>query len=287
MPDSQASAPEAEETAFSFDGTGFRASLSLRATTHSTPSPRAPAPPAPAAAPHTAAAPAPHAPPPTTRPAPAAIAPPAPRPAAAPAPRPAPRVEPPVDVPPARTGAAVVLVSAAQLRAIMTHLTSAKAERYITPLNQAMGEFQINVRLRKAAFLAQVAHESGELAWFHEFASGMAYDLSRNPRKARELGNVRPGDGPRYKGRGPIQLTGRSNYRACGRALGLDLEGNPEIAVEPRIAFRTAGWFWSTRHLNVLADQQNFRQITRRINGGYTHHAERVKFYERALRVFT
>ena len=78
MPDSQASAPEAEETAFSFDGTGFRASLSLRATTHSTPSPRTPAPQAPAAASHTAAAPAPPAPAPAARP--AAIAAPAPRP---------------------------------------------------------------------------------------------------------------------------------------------------------------------------------------------------------------
>ena len=169
----------------------------------------------------------------------------------------------------------------------MTHLPSAKAERYLLPLNQAMAEFHINVRLRKAAFLAQVAHESGELAWFHEFASGMEYDLSRNPRKARELGNVHPGDGARYKGRGPIQLTGRNNYRACGKALGLDLEGNPEIAVEPRVAFRTAGWFWSTHNLNVLADQQNFRQITRRINGGYTHYAERLKYYERALHIFT
>ena len=169
----------------------------------------------------------------------------------------------------------------------MTHLPTAKAERYLVPLNQAMAEFLINARLRKAAFLAQVAHESGELAWFHEFASGIAYDISRNPRKARELGNTRPGDGPRYKGRGPIQLTGRSNYRACGKALGLDLEGNPELGVEPRIAFRTAGWFWSTHNLNVLADKQDFRQITRRINGGYTHHAERVKYYERALRIFT
>jgi len=273
-PNSQASAPGAEEIRSGIGGTGFRASLSLRATTHSTPAPHTPTPQAAAAAPHPAAA-APH---------PAAAAH-APAPATRPAPATAPHVEP-IAAPPARGGAAVTLVTAAQLRAIMKHLPSAKAERYLVPLNQAMGEFQINVRLRKAAFLAQVAHESGELAWFQEFASGIAYDLSRNPRKARELGNTHPGDGPRYKGRGPIQLTGRSNYRACGKALGVDLEGNPDIAIEPRIAFRSAGWFWSTHNLNVLADQQNFRQITRRINGGYTHYAERLKYYELALHVF-
>ena len=168
----------------------------------------------------------------------------------------------------------------------MTHLSATKANAYITPLNQAMVEFEINVRLRKAAFLGQVAHESGELQWFQEFASGREYDISVNPKKAKELGNVNPGDGPRYKGRGPIQLTGRNNYRACGKALQLDLEGHPEIAIQPGIAFRTACWFWSTHGLNGLADKSDYRTITRRINGGYTHYAERLAYYERALTVF-
>jgi putative chitinase len=177
-------------------------------------------------------------------------------------------------------------VTAAQLHAVMPHLAGAKVTLYLGPLNAAMNEFHINTRLRICAFLGQVAHESGELAWFHEFASGMEYDISKNPRLAKGLGNVNPGDGPRYKGRGPIQLTGRNNYRACGKALGLDLEGNPDIAVQPSVAFRTAGWFWSTHGLNALADQSDYRTITRRINGGYNGYAERVKYYERALQVF-
>ncbi len=263
---SQTDLPSVDEARTGIGSGGLRATLSLLATTHSTPAPRAPTPAGHAAPPHAAPAPAarPARPPEHIAPAPAA---------------------PSIDVRPARGGAGATLVSAADLRAIMTQLSSTKVQRYLEPLNQAMAEFTINVRLRKAAFLAQVAHESGELAWFHEFASGMEYDLSRNPRKARELGNVNPGDGPRYKGRGPIQLTGRNNYRACGRALGLDLEGQPEMAVDPSVAFRTACWFWSTHGLNLLADQQDFRAITRRINGGYNHYAERLRYYELALRV--
>jgi putative chitinase len=184
------------------------------------------------------------------------------------------------------TTSAGLLVSLAQLRRIMPTLQVTKATAYLPPLNQAMGEFQINVRLRKAAFLGQVAHESGELKWFHEFASGMEYDISQNPKLAKELGNINPGDGPRYKGRGPIQLTGRANYIACGKALGLDLVGHPDMAVEPGVAFRTAGWFWSTHGLNALADAGDYRTITRRINGGYTGYADRLMYYNRALAVF-
>jgi putative chitinase len=185
-----------------------------------------------------------------------------------------------------RPGGAPTLVTLTQLHAVMPQLAAAKAQQYIGPLNKALGEFYIDNRLRICAFLGQVAHESGELAWFHEFASGMEYDITRNPVLARELGNLSPGDGPRYKGRGPIQLTGRNNYIACGKALGLDLVDNPDLAVEPGVAFRTAGWFWSTHGLNALADQGDFRAITRRINGGYNGYADRVKYYDRALQVF-
>jgi putative chitinase len=184
------------------------------------------------------------------------------------------------------TASAGLLVTLAELREVMTTLQQTKAAAYLPPLNKAMAEFHIESRLRKAAFLGQVAHESGELKWFHELASGMEYDISKNPKLARGLGNVNPGDGPRYKGRGPIQLTGRANYRACGKALGLDLEENPDIAVEPGVAFRTAGWFWDTHGLNALADKEDYKLITRRINGGYNGYDDRVQYYERALKVF-
>ncbi|MEW6735838.1 MAG: glycoside hydrolase family 19 protein, partial [Acidobacteriota bacterium] len=100
-----------------------------------------------------------------------------------------------------------------------------------------------------------------------------------------DLGNIKPGDGRRYKGRGPIQLTGRSNYRAAGQALGIDLESNPERAADLDVGFRIAGWYWRTRGLNEFADQGNFDEITRRINGGLNGKASRDAYYKRALEV--
>jgi putative chitinase len=171
-------------------------------------------------------------------------------------------------------------VTVAQLRQVMPNLSQAKAEQYLPYLNQAMAEANINTPQRKAAFLAQLAHESGELRYMEEIASGAAYE------GRRDLGNTQPGDGVRYKGRGPIQLTGRANYRAAGRALGIDLEGNPARAKDPDVAFRIAGWFWTSRNLNTYADAGNFREVTRRINGGYNGMSSREAYYRRALAVF-
>ncbi|MFB1480641.1 LysM peptidoglycan-binding domain-containing protein [Corallococcus sp. RDP092CA] len=167
-------------------------------------------------------------------------------------------------------------VTVAQLRRIMPNLSQAKAEQYLPHLNKAMAEANINTPRRKEMFLAQLAHESGELRYMEEIASGAAYE------GRKDLGNTQPGDGRRYKGRGPIQLTGRANYRAAGKALGIDLEGHPERAKDPDVAFRIAGWYWSSRNLNSYADAGNFREVTRRINGGYNGLASREMYYRRA-----
>ncbi|QSQ21607.1 LysM peptidoglycan-binding domain-containing protein [Pyxidicoccus parkwayensis] len=179
---------------------------------------------------------------------------------------------------PAPGGSAGVTV--AQLRGVMPNLSEAKAKQYLPYLNQAMAEANITTPQRKAMFLAQLAHESGELRYMEEIASGAAYE------GRSDLGNTQPGDGVRYKGRGPIQLTGRANYRAAGRALGIDLEGHPERAKDPDVAFRIAGWYWSSRNLNSYADAGNFREVTRRINGGYNGMASREAYYRRAQNVF-
>jgi len=180
-----------------------------------------------------------------------------------------------VNRPPPQGGTAGVTVE--QLRRIMPNLSAERARQYLPHLNRAMAEANITTPQRKAAFLAQLAHESGELRHFEELASGSAYE------GRRDLGNTQPGDGVRYKGRGPIQLTGRANYRAAGRALGIDLEGNPSRAKDPDVAFRIAGWYWNSRNLNTYADAGNFREVTRRINGGYNGLASREAYYRRAL----
>lgn len=167
-------------------------------------------------------------------------------------------------------------ITAAQLAAIMPNC---KHPEYLSHINAAMVEGSINTCQRKSAFLAQLAHESGQLVYMEELASGAAYE------GRLDLGNTQPGDGRRYKGRGPIQLTGRANYREAGKALGLDLEGNPELVKTPSVGFRTSVWFWTTRGLNALADigtLDAFRQITRRINGGTNGQADREQYWDKA-----
>ncbi|KAL9656003.1 hypothetical protein ABK040_007624 [Willaertia magna] len=172
-------------------------------------------------------------------------------------------------------------LSVVQLQKIMPKITPQKANLYIRYLNDAMKEGQINNCCRQSAFLAQIGHESGDLNWFEEFADGSAHE------GRKDLGNTQPGDGKRYKGRGPIQLTGRINYRAAGQALGLDLEGNPTLAAKPEVGFRTAQWFWNTKNLNSYCDcsQSGFDQITRRINGGFNGKTDRDAHFVRAKAV--
>ena len=116
--------------------------------------------------------------------------------------------------------------------------------------------------LRLAHFMAQVMHESGSFRYMEEIASGKAYE------GRADLGNTQPGDGVRYKGRGPIQCTGRANYRRYGAKVGIDLERHPEIASYPSIGLHLALEYWKANGLNTFADADNVLAITRAINGG-------------------
>lgn len=127
----------------------------------------------------------------------------------------------------------------------------------------------ITTQLRAAHFLAQVAHESANFRTLTEYASGAAYE------GRRDLGNTQPGDGRRFRGRGLIQLTGRANYRKFGALVGRDLERNPEQAALPEASVETALAYWNDRRLSPLADRDDIRTITRRINGGFNGLADR------------
>jgi putative chitinase len=177
-------------------------------------------------------------------------------------------------------------LTVAQLRAIMPNLKADKAADYFPHLTAAMEEFEISANvLREAAFLAQVAHESGEFRYMREIWGPTPTRAQKGYEGRADLGNTQPGDGKRFKGRGPIQITGRANYKKYGALLGLPLTDQPEMAETPAVAFRVAGAFWKTHGLNELADQQAFKRITKIINGGYNGLEDRTKYYNRAKQV--
>jgi len=146
--------------------------------------------------------------------------------------------------------------------------------------NEALEYASINTCNRIAAFVAQIGHESGGLKYFEEIASGEAYE------GRSDLGNTETGDGKRYKGRGPIQLTGRSNYRTSGARLGLDFEDDPELVLFPSGGFKAAADYWKSHwsgNLNRYCDSgtdADFRTLTRRINGGTNGLDHREELWE-------
>lgn len=176
------------------------------------------------------------------------------------------------------------MITADQLRAIMPAAKS-RADQFETPLNVAMAAYGIDTPARQAAFLAQIAHESGQLRYTRELWGPTPTQLRYEGRA--DLGNTEPGDGFRFRGRGLIQVTGRKNYAACGAALGLPLLDQPELIEQPDGACKSAAWFWKTHGLNELADVGEKAQIAicRRINGGLNGLSDRLEFYRKAREI--
>ncbi len=176
------------------------------------------------------------------------------------------------------------MITKKQLISIYKEAPASFIDKFLSPLNQVLDEFEINTPQRIQMFLAQIGHESGQLRYVKELASGEAYE------GRRDLGNTSPGDGVLYKGRGLIQITGKHNYVQCSLGLGLPLVENPQLLEEPLNAARSAGWFWRKKNLNSLADMGKFREMSYRINGGKEPKdpngwADRLKLYHRACEV--
>jgi putative chitinase len=198
------------------------------------------------------------------------------------------------------------MLTADILRAALPAARPTDIARFATPLAEACAEWGIDTPLRLAAFLAQIAHESGQLRHLAEnlyysaeallrvfpchFDAEQAAAYARQPERigsrvyANRMGNgdEASGDGWRYRGRGLIQVTGHDNYAACGTALGLDLIAQPELLEQPGPAARSAVWFWHRHDLNRLADTRDITTITRRINGGLTGLDDRKACYAHA-----
>lgn len=156
--------------------------------------------------------------------------------------------------------------------------------------NQYCDQYAVNTSMRMAAFMAQLIHESGSFHYTQEIASGEAYE------GRGDLGNVHPGDGIKFKGRGYIQITGRNNYKWISKEIFQDentLLKNPEYLQVPQYAMQSAFIFWNSKDLNKYADMDVDQPITTKhhgivrplqfitllINGGFNGLNNRIRIY--------
>ena len=189
-----------------------------------------------------------------------------------------------------------MLISEQQLKKVYPNIKTDKLKVYTDAFNKVFPAYGIDTPRRIAAFLGQVGVESGELRYDKELGSkynkkdvgnrfepiGTLYEGRKN------LGNNQPGDGPKFIGRGILQLTGRANYTNMSKKIGIDLVNNPELACDPEVSTKIACEYFKERNLLKLADEWNLDEITRKVNGNAKlHHDLRVKYSETALKVLT
>lgn len=203
------------------------------------------------------------------------------------------------------------MVSAEQMKTILPRMNWEKAEAYIPYITTVLPKFDIDTPLRKAHFLAQVAHESGGLKYSQENLNYSSQGLrsvfgkyfktmeiaeayARKPEKianrvyANRMGNgdEASGDGWKFKGRGLIQLTGRDNYQRFGVDYGVDCVNNPDLLLDPEWALTSACWFWKKRNLNIYADNDDILMVTKRINGGINGLNDRQQYLDSFKRIY-
>jgi len=178
-------------------------------------------------------------------------------------------------------------ITLSQLQSIMPNGNKNNLANYHPYLVDALAWGNLNTCARISAFLGQIAEESAELHYMEEIASGAEYEG-----RCKDLGNCFTGDGVKFKGRGPIQITGRTNYQNAGAGIGRDLISNPTDAALPQYAFKTAVWYWNSRNLNAEADkntQAGFDQCTLKVNGCLTctrtHKDVRDNYWKKAKSV--
>jgi len=158
-----------------------------------------------------------------------------------------------------------------------------RATEWLPVIEAAMREFGIDTKARKAMFLAQIGHESGGMRYTVEIWGNTAAQQRYEGRA--NLGNTVEGDGFRFRGRGLIQTTGRFNYEATAKALGIDCVNNPDLLAEPINAARSAAWWWQSHKLNRFADTGDIVGCTKVINGGTNGLNDRQRLYTAAMLV--
>lgn len=171
------------------------------------------------------------------------------------------------------------MITAELIRAIMPRTDGAKLPMFVVGLEKARQQFVGDDPRHVAMWLAQIAHESGELRYTAEIADGSAYE------GRADLGNTQPGDGRKYKGRGLMQITGRYNYQQVSDALGIPFVDMPQLMETPEAAAQTAGWVWQSFGCAALMNSTDpCYAVTRKINGGTNGLDQRRAYYAAALR---
>jgi len=176
-------------------------------------------------------------------------------------------------------------ITADQILAIMPNAHE-RASLFAAPLSAAMTRFGIDTPNRAAMFLAQVAHESGELRWLRELWGPTQAQIGYEGR--RDLGNTETGDGKLFMGRGLLQITGRDAYAVCSQGLYGDdrLLTTPQVLEQRDDACLCGAWVWADfKHLNTVADTGDtaaFLLTTKRINGGTNGWSSRQSYWMRA-----
>lgn len=209
------------------------------------------------------------------------------------------------------------MLTAGMMRQLCSRLTAEQSVAWGMELAAAGAEFDVSTPERMAHWLGQLGHESAGLThleedltysakrlaqvWPRRYATdpraadlqpnALAHHIAFKPEcvandvYAGRMGNGDPatGDGWRFHGRGPIQLTGRENYAKAGEALGLPLVEKPELVLQPDVGARVAAWYWATHGCNELADQGDIGAITKAINGGSNGLQDRIAWHKRAM----
>lgn len=164
------------------------------------------------------------------------------------------------------------------LRNAMPYISDTNIDKYLPWLNKYMPEYEITTPERISMFLAQIGHETASFRYYRELSSGQQYEGRKS------LGNTEPGDGPKFKGRGCIQITGRANYTAFSREMFGDdrFVEHPEQLELPEFGMLAACWFWRKHKLNELSDAKDVKAVTKKINGGTTNLADRTRRWKMA-----
>jgi putative chitinase len=203
-----------------------------------------------------------------------------------------------------------MIISLEQLNDAFADATEEDVELYFEPFNQACEDYEINTPQRISAFIAQVAHESGQLTAVKEnlnysanglmkifkkyFTPALAAQYARKPEKiasrvyANRMGNgpESSGDGWKFRGRGLIQLTGKDNYTRFAEDMEMTLDEAIEYLETPEGAMESAAWFWDSRNLNSVADRGDITRVSQLVNGKPVNHLQdRIDLYNHALSV--